>query len=105
MKERIELSIVLEPSGDDKTHCRCKLEGSTAGLLEAYEQISKNLFTTLEEAADADFAEAMYTIMQKRIIDSIPFLKKSYDEVAHEVDKLKPLMDIVGKTFTMGGDE
>lgn len=105
MKEKVELSVTLEPNGDDKTQCRIKLEGSTAGLLEAYEQLSKQLFTTMEEAADEEFAEAMYTIMQKRIIDGIPFLKKSYDEVANEVDKLKPLMDIVGKTFTIGGDK
>lgn len=105
MSEKVELYIRLEPNGDGKTHCSRKMEGSTAGLLEAYERMSKDLFTTLAESADENFAEAMYAIMQKRIIEGIPFLKKSYDEVGAEVERLKPLLNIIGKTFTVGGEE
>lgn len=105
MSKKVEMYVRLEPNGDDTTKCNSKFEGSAAGLLEAYERLSVQFFNTLAESADEDFAEAMYAIMQTRIIEGIPFLKKSYDAVGAEVERIKPLLNILGKTFKAGGDE
>lgn len=106
MKEKVESSCLVEPTTEgEESHVQIKMTGSTTGLLAAYEQLSVNLFKTIEESYDAGFAIASYTIVQKRLMEGVPALKKDFEAFEATAKKLSPLMSILGKTFRAGGDK
>lgn len=105
MSERTKLSILLEPNDEETTSCRCEIQGSSAGLLAAYEQLSVHLFKELEESKGADFMEAMYAVLQMKIIEDVPGLHKSFKNFEKANKAAKALSSILGKTFTMPSKE
>lgn len=106
MNEKVKISCVVDPADDsEKDHIRIEMTGSTAGLLAAYEQLSVHLFKTLEESMEPEFAEFAYTLVRMKIIEGVPALKKDFEKTKKTVEKVRPLMNILGKTFHVGGDE
>lgn len=106
MTEKVRISCSVDPGADsEKDHVRIELTGSTTGLLAAYEQLSVHLFKAIEESCDAEFATMAYTLVQRRLVEGVPALKKDFDEFEATAKKLSPLMSILGKTFHMGGDK
>lgn len=101
MNEHAKVSVTLEPADENHSRCRIELQGEKAKMLMAYEELSVAFFTELANSIDDEFCDFAYAMMQNKIIERVPALKKSFDETVEQSKKVDALMSILGKTFTM----
>lgn len=91
------LSIELTPNGDTVNN-RTQIEGAGDDLAIAYAKLSIALLKQYEKAHGKEFARAVYAAVQRQVIKET-CLKESYEEHEKMFNRIRPLMNIMGKTF------
>lgn len=98
--EKTTLSVIMEPAEGDMTSSQIRVEGAADDLLVAYTELTKRFLATLEEKYGKDFVTAAYAITQSIVLKE-SCMKESFEKHEAEFKRMKPLMDIMGKTFTV----
>ena len=94
------------PNGKN-AECHVHIEGRTNDLLNAYSQLTQGLFKGIIERDGKDDAMKMYAAVQMEALKAIGIdpeeeVKKRIEETHKRVEAL---LSILGKTFTMDGEE
>lgn len=102
-----KLSVELEPANDSRgdTKCNCHIEGNVSSLMNAYEQMTTHLLSTLMEELGKERTMMLFSLAQTKALRAIGInVEDEAKEAAKKVEtlrKLDALKDILGKTFTM----
>ena len=101
--KKTTLSITLEPE-DGKIGQHVHIEGAPDDLCVAYVELSKALLKKFEEALGKEMTQGLYAISQRLVLEG-SCMRDTYKEHEKTFNRIKPLMDIFGKTFTEDGKE
>lgn len=93
--KKVILSFTVDKEADK---AETTIMGDGVDLLCAYVEVSKALLKKIEELGGEKLARGFYATAQKAVIDG-SCLKRSYDEHVEQFERVRPLMDILGKTF------
>ena len=101
------LCIKLTPTEDGRVEDEMHVEGQVGDLLAAYVALSKQLFDTVARDTAPGFAAEVYAKSQELILSECSFAGnvKMIKMKEDEAKRVMPLLNILGKTFHVGGDE
>ena len=104
-KLAVEVSPTTGPNGEN-AECRMHIEGSKNDLLNAYSQITQHLFKHIMERDGKDEAMGLYAITQMEALKAIGVdPEEEIKEKLKKWERIEALKSILGKTFTMDGEE
>ena len=97
MENKIVLSFTADKVTDE---ANTTIVGNGLDLMVAYIELSKALLKKMEETGGEWLARGFYATAQKQVIEE-SCLKESFDEHVADMERIRPLMSILGKTFKM----
>lgn len=101
------LSIKLTPNESGHVGNETHIEGEIGDLLAAYVSLTKQLFDSITNDTEPGFAAHVFTKAQELILQECSFSGnvKLIKIGEAKANRVMPLLNILGKTFHMGGDE
>lgn len=105
-KLSVETAPATGPNGENAS-CAIHIEGSTNDLLNAFQNLTSHLFETLIGRYGKDVAMGMYATVQVEALKAIGIdpEKEVEEKIKIHKQRIDALMSILGKTFTMDGEE